>query len=74
MLRSLKKAIQEWLFDTSDPRQMDPMSMTLHDCLRLVGETTSTVPRKRDEVRRDSKPMATRATSLLVKKQPANGC
>ncbi|MEO8495130.1 MAG: hypothetical protein ABI614_08670 [Planctomycetota bacterium] len=36
MLHAIKQAIKSYLTQTTDPREMDAMSMTLHDCIRLV--------------------------------------
>lgn len=50
MLRSLAEAIRNYFTQTPDPRTVDAMSMTLHDCLRLIqlqprSSTTQTAKR-----------------------------
>ena len=37
MFRSIQQVIVNYLNHTPDPRTIDAMSMTLHDCIRLVG-------------------------------------
>jgi len=36
MLHTIKQAIKNYFSQTTNPREMDATSMTLHDCIRLV--------------------------------------
>ncbi|WP_160311442.1 hypothetical protein [Rhodopirellula islandica] len=47
--------------------------MTLHDCLRLLGESSSPVDRKRDAMKSESKAAVTSAASALGKRKRVSG-
>ncbi|TWU20651.1 hypothetical protein Pla52o_45300 [Novipirellula galeiformis] len=58
MQRSIKTAIRNFFAQTSDPRNKDAMSMTLHDCIRLVK------PQQPNETIRSAERVETPATKM----------
>lgn len=54
MLQSIKQVIVNCLNQTPDPRTIDPMSMTLHDCIRLVHPSEPSAMLKANDVRAET--------------------